>query len=84
MPWQTATNEDMRWPDTEGRQELDVASKLIGRYFNMVLKALPHSVKVTDAFFRVQHMIAQPTLLMRPDIIANVIKTNLSLRFAKS
>ena len=82
IPWQTATNEDMRWPNTEGKQELDPASKFIGRYFKMVLKATPHSVKITDAFFRVQHMIAPPTLLMRPDILASVIKTNLSLRFS--
>ncbi len=84
IPWQTATNEDMRWPNTEGKQELDPASKLIGRYFKMVLKAMPHNIKITDAFFRVQHMIAPPTLLMRPDILANVIKTNLSLRYAKA
>jgi flavin-dependent dehydrogenase len=84
IPWQNATNEDMRWPDTEGKQELDAVSKLIGRYFKLILKAMPHNAKVTDAFFHVQHMIAPPTLLMRPDILANVIKTNLSLRFSKS
>lgn len=83
-PWQTATNEDMRWPDTEGKQELDAASKFIGRYFKMVLRAMPHSIKATDAFFHVQHMIAPPTILMRPDILFNVLKTNLSLRFSKS
>ncbi len=80
MPWQTATNEDMRWPDTEGKQALDPASKLIGRYFNLVLKAMPHSVKLTNAFFHVQHMIAAPTLLMRPDMVAAVLMTNLRLR----
>jgi flavin-dependent dehydrogenase len=82
-PWQVATNEDMRWPDTEGKQELDSVSKFIGRYFELVMKAMPHSDKVTDAFFHVQHMIAPPTLLMRPDILANVIKINLSLRFSR-
>lgn len=84
IPWQTATNEDMRWPDTAGKQELGAASKLIGRYFKLVLKVMPHSVKVTDAFFHVQHMIAPPTVLMRPDIFVNVMKTNLFLRFSKS
>ncbi len=84
MPWQTATNEDMRWPDTEGKQALDPASKLIGGYFNAVLKAMPHSPKVTAAFFQVQQMIAEPTLLMRPDMMATVMKTNLVQRFSKS
>lgn len=84
IPWQNATNEDMRWPDTEGKQELDAASKLIGRYFKLVLKAMPRSAKVTDAFFHVQHMIASPALLMRPDILATVIKTNLFLRFSNA
>ncbi len=83
-PWQTATNEDMRWPETEGKQELDAASKFIGRYFNMVLKTMPHSVKVTNTFYQVQHMIAEPTILMRPDILFTVLKTNLSLRFSQS
>ena len=84
IPWQTATNEDMRWPDTEGKQELDPVTKLIGSYFKMVMKAMPNSIKVTNAFFHVQHMIAPPTLLMRPDIVANVIKTNLSLHISKA
>jgi hypothetical protein len=29
-------------------------------------------------------MIAPPTILMRPDILFNVLKTNLSLRLSKS
>ena len=84
IPWQTATNEDMRWPETTGKQELDAASKMISGYFKMVLKTMPHSEQVTDAFFHVQHMIAPPTVLMRPRILAEVIKTNLSLRFSDS
>jgi flavin-dependent dehydrogenase len=83
MPWQTATNEDMRWPDTEGKQEMDGASKFIGRYFNLVVQAMPHSVKITDTFFRVQHMIAPPTILMRPDNLFTVLKTNLLLRLSR-
>lgn len=84
IPWQTATNEDMRWPETEGKQELNAASRFIGRYFDLVFKAMPHNAKVTETFFQVQHMVAPPTVLMRPNILANVIKTNLALRFSKS
>lgn len=84
IPWQNATNEDMRWPETEGKQELDVASKMIGSYFQMVLKAMPHNAKVTEKFFRVQHMISPPTIMMQPNILISVLKTNLALRFSKS
>jgi 2-polyprenyl-6-methoxyphenol hydroxylase-like FAD-dependent oxidoreductase len=83
-PWQTATNEDMRWPETEGKEELDAASRFIGRYFGMVLNAMPHSVKVTNTFYQVQHMIAPPTILMKPDVLFTVLKTNLSLRFSRA
>ena len=82
LPWQTATNEDMRWSDTEGKQTLDLGSRLIGRYFGFVLQAMPHSTRITDAFFRVQHMIAPPTLLLRPDIMAAVLKTTMVEQFA--
>jgi flavin-dependent dehydrogenase len=83
-PWQQATNEDMRWPETEGEQDLGPAMRLIGGYFDQVMQAMPHNAKVTDAFYRVQHMIAPPTTLMRPDVMLTVLKTNLSLRFSKS
>jgi hypothetical protein len=45
---------------------------------------MPRSAKVTDAFYRVQHMVAPPTLLMRPDMMLTVFKTNLTTRFSKS
>ena len=82
IPWQAATTEDMRWPSTEGDQKLDFASRLIGRYFDMVMKSMPHSPEVTDAFYHVQQMIASPAVLMRPSILAQVFATNLALRFA--
>ena len=83
-PWQQATNEDMRWPDTEGKQDLGFAMNMVNSYFGQVMQAMPHSTKVTDAFYRVQHMIAPPTLLMRPDMLLTVFKTNLAARFSKS
>lgn len=82
IPWQAATTEDMRWPSTEGDQKLDFPSKLIGRYFDMVMKTMPHSADVTDAFYHVQQMIASPAVLLRPTILAQVFATNLALRFA--
>lgn len=84
MPWQTATNEDMRWPKTEGGRELDLPTRLIQKYFSQVMRAAPHNPTVVDAFYRVQHMVTPPTLLLRPDMMARVFTTNLSVRFSKS
>ncbi|MCI0395788.1 MAG: FAD-dependent monooxygenase [Chloroflexi bacterium] len=78
-PWQLATGEDMRWPATEGKKELGTGERLIQGYMGRVMRAMPHNVKVTDAFYHVQHMIAPPTLLMRPDILLQVVKTNMQL-----
>lgn len=83
-PWQTATNEDMRWPETEGKQELGPAMRMVNNYIGQVMQAMPRSAKVTDAFYRVQHMVAPPTILMRPDMMLTVFKTNLSTRFSRS
>jgi hypothetical protein len=58
--------------------------KMVNGYFAQVMQAMPHSVKVTDAFYRVQHMVAPPTSLMRPDMMLTVFKTNLAARFSKS
>ncbi|MCB8945226.1 MAG: FAD-dependent monooxygenase [Ardenticatenaceae bacterium] len=84
MPWQQATNEDMRWPETQGKQDLGMAMRMVNGYFGQVMQAMPHSAKVTDAFYRVQHMVAPPTTLMRPDMLLTVLKTNLATRFSKS
>lgn len=83
-PWQTATNEDMRWPETEGKQVLSVPMRVINSYFGQVMQAMPHSAKVTDAFYRVQHMVASPTILLNPAMLLTVFKTNLAARFSKS
>jgi flavin-dependent dehydrogenase len=84
MPWQTATNEDMRWPKTEGGHDLDLPTRLIQKYFSQVMRAAPHNPTVVDAFYRVQHMVTPPTLLLRPDMMARVFTTNLAVRFSKS
>lgn len=84
MPWQQATNEDMRWPQAEGVQDLDLPTRLIQKYFLKVMEAMPHSPVVTNAFYQVQHMVTPPTLLLRPDMMARVFTTNLSVRFSKS
>jgi 2-polyprenyl-6-methoxyphenol hydroxylase-like FAD-dependent oxidoreductase len=83
-PWQTATNEDKRWPETKGGQALDAPTRLIQGYISQVMRAMPFSPALTEAFYRVQHMTTPPTLLLRPDMMARVFKTNLARRFSRS
>jgi hypothetical protein len=74
----------MRWPKTEGGHELDLPTRLIQKYFSQVMRAAPHNPTVTDAFYRIQHMVTPPTTILRPDMMARVFTTNLAVRFSKS
>ena len=69
---------------TPWQQALSPPMRMVNNYFGQVMQAMPRSAKVTDAFYRVQHMVAPPTLLMRPDMMLTVFKTNLTTRFSKS
>jgi hypothetical protein len=68
-PWQMATDEDRRWPATEGAEPLPFAARLLQRYAGQVLRTMLTDVTVAEAFTRVQQMIASPTLFFRPDIV---------------
>ena len=84
FPWQMATHEDMRWPTTEGVQQLDAATRMIQRYMNQVMQAVTRNADVTKAFHHVMHMVEPPTKLMSPRVMFRVFKTNLAGRFSKS
>ncbi|HET9223874.1 MAG TPA: hypothetical protein VFO07_15285, partial [Roseiflexaceae bacterium] len=72
-PWQMATDEDRRWPATEGAEPLPRAARLLQRYAGQVLRTMLTDVTVAEAFTHVQQMIAPPTLFFRPDIVARVL-----------
>jgi 2-polyprenyl-6-methoxyphenol hydroxylase-like FAD-dependent oxidoreductase len=72
-PWQMATDEDRRWPATEGADPLPLAARLLQRYAGQVLHTMLSDAVVAEAFTRVQQMIAPPTLFFRPDIVVRVL-----------
>jgi 2-polyprenyl-6-methoxyphenol hydroxylase-like FAD-dependent oxidoreductase len=83
-PWHMATSTDRRWPTTEGAQEhLDLVTQLRQKYFTWVLRAMVHNPKVAETFFQVQHMVAPPTALFRPEIVFEVFRSILGRRLSQ-
>jgi 2-polyprenyl-6-methoxyphenol hydroxylase-like FAD-dependent oxidoreductase len=79
-PWQMATGQDRRWRSAEGVGELDRVTQMIQSYFDSVQRVMMHDVHVAEAFLHVLQMLAQPTLLFRPDIVARVLVGSWKLR----
>jgi 2-polyprenyl-6-methoxyphenol hydroxylase-like FAD-dependent oxidoreductase len=77
MPWQLASGEDRRWiPD----EKPDAIGRVMSWYIEQVLRAAVHDTVVTEAFNHVQNMLAGPTILFRPDVVAHVFMTRLTHR----
>ncbi|MEZ4862745.1 MAG: FAD-dependent monooxygenase [Caldilineaceae bacterium] len=78
-PWQLATGQDMGWAVTEGGKTPDPVTRLVNRYFDQVLGALPHNPMVAEAFFHVQNMLKEPTSLFHPRMLWEVWRTQRTL-----
>lgn len=74
-PWQMATGEDMRWLNAEGGQALDFPTRLIQKYMNLVVLAIGQNPKVTAQFFRVLQMVDEPTVLFKPAMMLEILRT---------
>jgi flavin-dependent dehydrogenase len=72
-PWQMATGQDRRWRGVEGAGELDAMTRLIQSYFDKVMRVMLHDAQVAEAFLYVLQMVAEPSLLFRPDILVRVM-----------
>jgi 2-polyprenyl-6-methoxyphenol hydroxylase-like FAD-dependent oxidoreductase len=70
--WMVATGEDMRWPETEGGST-SAADRLVRRYLDRVVAAAAVDPVVTEAFFDVVALLAEPTSLMRPAMAVRVL-----------
>lgn len=76
-PWQLATNEDFRWiPNAT----IDFPTRMIQKYMEQVLRAMMVDTEVAEAFVKVQNMMEDPTSLMKPRIIARVLRVALYRR----
>jgi 2-polyprenyl-6-methoxyphenol hydroxylase-like FAD-dependent oxidoreductase len=70
--WMVATGEDLRYPETRGGN-VGVPDRLIRRYLDRVVAAAAVDPVVNAAFFDVVGLLAEPTSLMRPALMARVL-----------
>lgn len=64
-PWQLATGGDFFYPETTGPKAF--GTDLVNRYVKQVLRATHTSVGAHRVMVDVQHMLAPPTAILRPD-----------------
>ena len=72
-PWLLATGEDFRYPTTEGGRPSPV-TRLIHRYLDRVSLTATSDNVVAHAFVVVLQMVAPPTALFHPEVVARVIR----------
>lgn len=70
--WRLAVGEDFRYPETVGRKR--PGTDLLNAYVLRVHRATHHDPVVCRAFLRVMHVIEPPSSLLRPDIVARVVR----------
>ncbi len=70
--WMVAIGEDLRYPETRGGK-VGIADRLIRRYLDRVVAAAAVDPVVNAAFFDVVALLAEPTSLMRPALVARVL-----------
>jgi 2-polyprenyl-6-methoxyphenol hydroxylase-like FAD-dependent oxidoreductase len=74
-PWQMATGEDFRYPETEG--EKPPGTDLLNAYTLSVNRATHSDPVVGEAFLRVINLLQRPTSLFRPNILLRVARASL-------
>lgn len=72
IAWQTAVGADLAIPSVQGERPLPV--RAINAYVAKVFDAAQHDAVVAVAFQRVSHLLAAPPSLMRPAIVARVLR----------
>jgi 2-polyprenyl-6-methoxyphenol hydroxylase-like FAD-dependent oxidoreductase len=70
--WMVATGEDLRYPETRGGK-VGMGDRLVRRYLDRVVAVAAVDPVVNTAFFDVVALLAEPTSLMRPALMARVL-----------
>lgn len=73
-PWRVATGGDFLYACTVGRKP--AGTDLVNRYLEQVFRACSVDPVVNQALYRVQHLYAPPTSLMRPGMVTRVLRAN--------
>ena len=76
VPWRFAVSADYLYPETNGAKPLGV--DLLNRYSLRIQRAARNSTDVRRQFNAVQHLIAPPSDLVRPAMIAKVLRASWS------
>jgi 2-polyprenyl-6-methoxyphenol hydroxylase-like FAD-dependent oxidoreductase len=71
-PWLLATNEDFRFPQTEGERPRG-GTRLIQRYIDRLFIASVEDPEIFEAFISVAHLLKGPGYLFRPKVVAKVL-----------
>jgi hypothetical protein len=73
VAWLMATNEDFRYPETEGGRPGPMGW-LMHRYLDGVLQLANHSPAALRTFIEVSHLLKPPLSLFRPDIALGALR----------
>ena len=76
VAWRNAVDADLSLPQVAGERTL--ATRINNRFSEWVLTAVETDLVVTSQFFRVLGMLDSPTRLMRPALLARIIRANLT------
>lgn len=82
VAWRNAINADLALPEIDGERPIGV--RLNNAFADWVLTAIETDPVVTGQFFRVLGMLDSPARLMRPSILARVLRARLGGRPATS
>ncbi len=82
IPWTFAISQDSRYVGSTGAK-LNLGTRLVIEYMELVLKALVDDPKVCQAFLEVLHMIKPPAILFHPRIAVKAIGKLNNFKFYK-
>jgi 2-polyprenyl-6-methoxyphenol hydroxylase-like FAD-dependent oxidoreductase len=72
-PWGIAAGGDLAWPGVVGKR--DAMTKVMNAYMAKVMYGMLHDSAITNAFMRVAGLIDPPQSLLRPRMMARVLRT---------
>lgn len=78
LPWEMATGEDLRLPQTRGPRPLKL--KFLHWYTERLHRAAGESALVAERFHRVMHMLAPRSTLFGPGVLAELLRVAWQVR----
>lgn len=72
-PWMLSTGSDLRYPTTVGATQTRM-DKVVNKYLDRVLAAVPVDAAVSAAFLRVLNLIDEPQALFSPSLMPRVLR----------